>query len=144
MDGPASAEGILARAQFRVSGERVAAGAFFGDHVDDAVLQRYRVASSKEIPNVRMGGERIITQNGLVDSEYDNHLVIGPNGFGSCSSLNSSEARENALVKPAMKAYSAEHPEGPPQDLAKLLPYATTAEQRTIIERWARNQGKRR
>jgi hypothetical protein len=43
-----------------------------------------------------------------------------------------------------MKAYSAAHPEGPPEDLAKLLPYATTPEQRAIIERWARNQGKRR
>ena len=47
------------------------------------ILSRYKVVPSSEVPNVRMGGEWIITQSSVIDSDYDSRVVIGPNGLGT-------------------------------------------------------------
>jgi hypothetical protein len=51
--------------------------------MDPAALQNLRVVPASSIKNVRMGGEWAITQVAVVDSEFDAHIVIGPNGLGS-------------------------------------------------------------
>jgi RNA polymerase sigma factor (sigma-70 family) len=56
---------------------------FVGAEIDHTMLQRYRVVPASEIPNVRMGGDWIMTQTALIDSAYDASSVIGPRGFGS-------------------------------------------------------------
>jgi len=58
---------------------------FLGAGVELAALQHYRIVRSSEIRSVRVGGEWAITQASVVDSEFDSHIVIGPDGFGSYS-----------------------------------------------------------
>jgi RNA polymerase sigma factor (sigma-70 family) len=116
---------------------------FVGADVDLAMLQRYKIAPSGEIANVRMGGDWIVTQRELIDSEYDNHLVIGPNGFGSCSSTQSASARAVATLKPVMAAYKAARGERF-SDVSELLPYANTPEQRAAIEKLKRESAEGR
>lgn len=48
--------------------------------LDPAILQRFGIFPSDAVPNVRMGGDWIITQTSFVDPDYDMHFVIGPNG----------------------------------------------------------------
>lgn len=55
--------------------------------VDDAILQRWEIAPAERVPNVRLGGDWIVTQKGPpADEEYDQRLVFGP--FGSHGSTN--------------------------------------------------------
>lgn len=46
------------------------------------ILARYKVVAASEVPNVRMGGDWIIVPTGVVDSDHDARMVIGPRGFG--------------------------------------------------------------
>jgi hypothetical protein len=57
--------------------------AFFGQGVEAAAWRHFRIARADEIKNVRMGGEWIITQAVVIDSEFDSRMVIGPRGFGT-------------------------------------------------------------
>ncbi len=56
---------------------------FFTAAVEPAALRNLQVVRANSIKNVRMGGEWAITQVAVVDSEFDAHIVVGPNGFGS-------------------------------------------------------------
>ncbi len=56
---------------------------FFTTAVEPAALRNLQVVRANSIKNVRMGGEWAITQVAVVDSAFDAHIVVGPNGFGS-------------------------------------------------------------
>ena len=58
---------------------------YFGQPVDPAALQHYKVVRAAEIKSVQVGGEWAITQASVVDSDYDSHIVIGPRGSGAYS-----------------------------------------------------------
>jgi hypothetical protein len=58
---------------------------YFGEPVEPAALQHYKVVRASEIKSVQLGGEWVITQASVVDSEYDSHIVIGPRGSGAYS-----------------------------------------------------------
>ena len=64
---------------------------FFESPVGDAVLQRWKIAPADEVPNVRIGGDWIVTQKSPVDEEYDSRLVVGPNGSGATRSSSRSK-----------------------------------------------------
>jgi len=96
-------------------------------HAGNDTARCYRIAPASEIDNVRMGGTAIITQRGLIDSEYDMHLVVGPDGGGSTSSRSSTAVRDAYVLEPVLKAFSAA---GGNQirDVSELRPFVTTPE----------------
>lgn len=111
--------------------------------LDQAMLQRYALLPASSVPNVTMGGEWIITQKSPVDPEFDQRIVIGPNGHGSSSYPREELASEADLVTgadietltPALNAFSAAHNGQEPVHPAQLEPYITTAEQQTAFEK---------
>jgi len=109
---------------------------FVGGEVNREMLGRYTIVPASEIKNVRMGGEWAITQRELIDSDYDSHSVIGPNGFGA-TTYTVSKQREGAKIMPAIRAYKAAHGANP-ADILQALPYAVTPEEKAIIEKWSR------
>jgi hypothetical protein len=58
---------------------------YFAERVDPVALYHYKVVPADDIKNVHVGGQWAITQTSVIDSEFDSHIVIGPNGFGSYS-----------------------------------------------------------
>jgi len=57
--------------------------AHFDAPVDPAVLQRWRIIPASDRPNMKLGGDWLITQKAVVDEEFDNFIGFGPNGYGS-------------------------------------------------------------
>jgi len=55
---------------------------YFESPLDDVVLQRWKVAPADEVPNVRLGGDWVVTQKSPVDEDYDSRIVFGPSGSG--------------------------------------------------------------
>ena len=55
---------------------------FFGESIDPTLLQHYKIVRSSELTSVRVDGDWAITQASVVDSEFDSHFVIGPDGWG--------------------------------------------------------------
>ena len=114
---------------------------FISGDIDVAMLQRYKVVPQSVIPNVRMGGDSVMTQVGLVDSQYDQTSVIGPRGTGT-TSVPPGLLQEQSLIMPAIRAYQ-EANGSRHTDILQVLPYATTPEQQAIIQKWAqRPKGK--
>ena len=111
---------------------------YFEPPVSDAILQRYAVLPSEELPSLGMGGKWIISQRAPVDGEFDSRVGIGPNGNGSTIGP---QAWDDPVVKavkaldPVFKAYSAANGGRDPGDLTELLPFATSTEQRAALER---------
>lgn len=103
--------------------------------LDPAILQRFGIFPADAVPNVRMGGDWIITQKTFVDPDYDTHFVIGPNGHGTTS------YRQTPLdtLMPALQAFSAANGGQTPTDPSQLLPYITTADQQTALQNLRRS-----
>jgi hypothetical protein len=93
-------------------------------------LSRYKIAPASYVPNVKMGGDWIITQASRIDSDYDQYMVIGPDGYGTFTRNNADMGLLVALAKAYIEANGR-----PPNDPVLLLPYAQTPEQRAAIER---------
>ena len=108
---------------------------FISGDIDVAMLQRYKVVPQSVVPNVRMGGDSVITQAGLVDSQFDQTSVIGPRGTGT-TSVPPGLLQEQSLIMPAIRAYQAANGSRH-TDILQVLPYATTPEQQAIIQKWA-------
>ena len=58
---------------------------YFDHPVDPLVLRRYKVVPASDVKNVKLGGAWAVTQQSLIDSAYDSHVVIGPRGHGAFS-----------------------------------------------------------
>ncbi len=56
---------------------------YFDRPVDDQLLQRYEIISSKRVPNIQMGFDWLITQKSPVDEEFDARWLITPKGGNS-------------------------------------------------------------
>jgi RNA polymerase sigma factor (sigma-70 family) len=110
--------------------------------LDAAMLARYHVAPASEIPNVRIGSDWMITQNSLVDVEYDNHLIIGSSGMGATSTKQSSSAVAIETVRPLIEAYRAASGATNLNDISELTPYATTPEQKAAIDLLKKQQAR--
>ena len=105
---------------------------YFDSPVDEAIIQRWEITSAKTVPNLGFGPV-IITQKAAVDDLFDQRIAVGQNGMGSTDFL-SSEYR-NALQS-VYKDFSAANNGQDPTDISQLLPYATTPEQKTAIQKW--------
>ena len=107
---------------------------YFESQVDDAILQRWTMLPSDSFPNMRLGGDMIITQKTPVDDVFDTRFIIGASGgFASTDFFES----ERETMNPVFEAYRrATHSLNfLPDDLSELRPYATTVEQRAVLEK---------
>jgi RNA polymerase sigma factor (sigma-70 family) len=103
--------------------------------LDSAILQRFGIFAADAVPNVRMGGDWIITQNSFVDPDYDMHFVIGPSGHGTTT------YKQTPLdtLMPALQAFSAANGGQTPTDPSQLQPYITTTDQQTALQNLRRS-----
>ncbi len=100
---------------------------YFANPVSPEMWQHYKISPASRFPNMRMGGEYVLTVKSPVDPDYDNQVVVGPNGMGSTD--------VRALVmQPVIDAYRAANPSKTPDSPANLLPYAKTNAQRAAIQ----------
>jgi len=106
--------------------------------VDSEVLSRFSILPAETVKNVGMGGQWIVTQAQPVDKEFDNRVVIGPNGYGSTSWRQIQDGDEIAAngkwLEPVYKAFVARYGQGP-VDPSQLEPYLQTPEQRATYEK---------
>jgi hypothetical protein len=112
---------------------------YFKSPVDDALLQRWEIAPASQVPNVRMGGDWIVTQRAAVDEEYDTCMVIGAGGYGSTNFKTVASERDfipdKNILDPAYKAFLAANGGKDPTDPAQIAPYLTTPEQQAALQR---------
>ena len=105
---------------------------FFDTAPDDAALQRYAIVPASSIPNMKMGGDWLITVKSPVDEEFDSQWALGPQGFGTSSYQGTQELN---VLAPALKAYQAANNGHEPNNPADLLPYLTTPEQQAAFQK---------
>jgi RNA polymerase sigma factor (sigma-70 family) len=105
---------------------------YFDSPLDDAILQRWQIASAATIKSLGMGGDVIITQKAPVDDVFDTRYGIGPNGYGSTDFLNQ---ETEGTMRPVSEAFRAAHKGEWPDDLSQLQPYVTTPEQQVALQK---------
>jgi RNA polymerase sigma factor (sigma-70 family) len=105
---------------------------YFDSPLEDAILQRWEIASAATVKSLGLGGDVIITQKAPVDDVFDTRYGIGPVGFGSTDFLS----REIApTMNPVWEAFKAAHNGQWPDDVSQLQPYATTPEQQVALQK---------
>jgi len=109
---------------------------YFEPPMDNAVLQRWKIAPASEVPNVRMrASDWIVTQKALpIDEDYDWRMVI---------TLTTSLFTPNDSVRllfPAIGAFQKTNEGRDYKNLSQLIPYVTTPEQRAALDRLLENE----
>ena len=109
---------------------------YFEPPMDQAVLDRWKIAPASEVPHVRMGtSDWIVTQKASpIDEEYDLRMVI--NLTGNCFTSNDSVR----LLFPAIGAFQKANEGRDYEHLSQLIPYVTTPEQRAALDRLLENE----
>jgi RNA polymerase sigma factor (sigma-70 family) len=102
---------------------------YFDAPVDTAILDRWRIARSSDVPNVHMGGDWVVTENSPVDATMDSRWGIGPNGYGSASIPRPEIDQAMSTLEPVLKAYAAANNGAEPKNAEDVVPYLTTPEQ---------------
>jgi hypothetical protein len=105
---------------------------FIDPNTDDSFLQRWEIAPASTIKSLGLGGDTVITERAAVDDVFDIRYGIGPYGLGSTDFL-SSETRD--IIGTLWKAFAADHNGHEPDEIAQLMPYASTPEQRIAIQK---------
>jgi hypothetical protein len=98
--------------------------------IDNAILQRWQIASAATAPNLGLG-DPIITQKTAVDDLFDSRIVIGPKGMGNSDFLSSEIRTVLAPVYQAYQSATGKESSSP----SELLPYATTSEQSLLLKK---------
>ncbi len=104
----------------------------FTSAVDESILQRWEITSPKTISNLGVGTDGIITQKAPVDDIFDSRIAVGASGYGAVDFLST---QTQDLLIPAYKAFATANGGRPPNDLSQVLPYATTSEQQTALQK---------
>ncbi len=105
---------------------------YFDAPVDGPMLQRWEIAPARTVKSLGLGGDVIITQKAAVDDVFDTQFGIGPNGYGTTDFLSHETA---AVMNPVRDAFRVAHNGQWPTDNSQLLPYATTAEQQSALQK---------
>jgi RNA polymerase sigma factor (sigma-70 family) len=106
--------------------------AYLDAPIDAAILQRYAIMAADSLPSIKLGGDWVIALTVPVDIDYDQQIVIGPNGSGSTSFKGSNEV---AALAPALRAYAESNNGQEPKTPSDLLPYLTTPEQQAAYQK---------
>ena len=108
---------------------------YFDVQPDPAMLARWTIVPAETIPNVRLGGDFLVTQmSGLVDYEIDDIQLFGSNGVSSTTY----EAMEiDRVMEPVWNAYRKAHggTRDPLDPKTALQPYVITAEQKAAFQK---------
>lgn len=103
---------------------------YFDSPMDDAILQRWQIESSKQYGGSGLGfGDFIISQKAPVDDVFDEHYIIGSDNLGFNSFL------DGQTLQPVFKAFQTANNGQDSTDLSQLLPYATTPEQQAALQK---------
>lgn len=107
----------------------------FEPAIDPAILSRYGIFPESEASYVKMGGDWIITQKEPIDAEFDQRIVIGPNGHGSSSFPREDDltAAELRALESASRAYAAANNGRQPADPSEVEPYLNTPEAKAAL-----------
>jgi len=104
---------------------------YFDPPIDPSLLDRWQIVAAKKSG---LGGDFQITEKTTPDEMFDYRFTIGPRGFGSTSDYFSLQEKTlNSLYDAYMAANNGHRPD----DRSLLLPYATTPEQQTLIQKLA-------
>jgi hypothetical protein len=106
---------------------------YFEERLDESILQRWEIAPADTVPTVGFGGEVIITQKAAVDDVFDTRYVVGPNGGHGSTSFLTDLTRDT--LNPVYQEYYATSDGKRPKDPAQLLPFVTTLEQQTAVQK---------
>ena len=101
----------------------------FNPPIDPSMLDRWQIIPSK---HSGLGGDFQVTEKTTPDEMFDYRYTIGTLGFGSTSDFFSLQEK---ILSPVYDAYMAANNEHRPSDRSLLLPYATTPEQQTLIQK---------
>jgi hypothetical protein len=105
---------------------------FVPAQIELAMLQRYRVASTREIPLLQ-SGEWVITQSEVIDPEHHIVVAIGAAGVGSASLSTIAILPHIRTLMPVRKAYQDANGGIVPKH-EQLRPYITTPEQQAALD----------
>jgi RNA polymerase sigma factor (sigma-70 family) len=114
---------------------------YFSAPVDESILQRWEIVSHETVAGVGVG-DTIITQIAPVDADYDNRYAVGLNGWGTSGTQDWNPAENPELIlKPAIQAYMNANSGVQPTDPSQLIPYLTTPEQQTALNKAVKSFG---
>ena len=102
---------------------------------DASMLQRYAIHPASDHPNVQVGGEKVLTQASLVDPDFDQRWIIGPNGYGSSGAARDSNDESFKALDPAVQAFKADHGGVAPAKAEDLKPYISTPQETIAYEK---------
>jgi RNA polymerase sigma factor (sigma-70 family) len=102
----------------------------FDSPVDPAMLDRWQIVPQK---GSGLGGDNQITQKTTPDEMFDARINIGTHGYGSTSDFLTFEGKD--LLAPVYQAYKTANNGHYPPNPSELLPYATTPDQQTFIQK---------
>jgi len=113
---------------------------YFNPPVDAAILQRWQILPAADFPNTSVGADWVVTQKAAVDDEYDECLVLGPDGGGG---FNSGFEESLRKLVPVLQEYSAANngqtfrltDQTGLIDLSPLKPYIQTPEQQAAFQK---------
>ena len=123
---------------------------YFNPPVDDAILQRYAILPRATFGDIRATGDWVIAEITSPDEDLDYRYVTSAGGSDamrfkqprSGEEIAQMNAQIQSLIptlEPAMKGYAAAHEGIPPPSEApkieQLIPYATTSEQQSAIQK---------
>jgi RNA polymerase sigma factor (sigma-70 family) len=106
---------------------------YLDESIDDDMLQRQEVVPASAIPNMRFGGDWVLTQKAAVDELFDTRQVMGPTASGVLGDFV--PLADLAAMTAIQQAYRAANPAKPLRDPTELTPYATTPEQQAALQR---------
>ena len=108
---------------------------YFEKPIDPRMLDRWMILpqSDPRVSNIGVGKPdgQVITQRAAIDETYDQRLIFSNSGNGGNSFAGSK--RQTTLLKLGA-AYQAANPGREPKSPADLLPFATTPDERKVLE----------
>jgi hypothetical protein len=105
---------------------------YFKTPVDNAILDHWEIDPAKKIPNLRMGGDYIITQTSAPDPELDLRFGVGSNGYGSSGAFQQKKSPVDAMTA-VLNSYLGDSGGQMPSDPGQLLPYIKNDDQRAAV-----------
>jgi len=106
---------------------------YFAAPMDDAILQRWEVTTQATVPSIGVGPNgMMITETAAVDDIFDTRDVVSSDGTGQADFLNSEERN---VLPSVYKNYEAANGGQEPTNMSQMLPYATTPEQQSTVQK---------
>ena len=126
----------------------------FAEPIDDAILQRYAIVPTATFKNTHVKGDWLMAEITSPDEDLDYRYLTGANDNDTVRFKQPFSKEEKAQMEAQMlplveqlmsvaKAYAAAHEGRPPPDAKEMIPYATSPEQQSALQKLIeiKNQG---